>query len=74
MSIPEGGEGSELAHAPWSLGPDAPIGGSVLTHGAEWSSKSGLSADTQLFNQPFVAVKILPVQIVQQAAPFADQA
>ena len=37
------------------------------------SDRLGLAADAELLNQPFIAVKILRVQIIEQPATLADQ-
>ena len=38
------------------------------------SDRLGLAADAELFNQPFVAVEILRVQVIKKSATLADQA
>jgi hypothetical protein len=35
--------------------------------------KSGLSPDAQFLNEPFIAAKILRVQVIKQATALADQ-
>jgi hypothetical protein len=41
------------------------------SRGSLGSNESGLSPDTELFNEPFIAIEVLRMQIIEQSAPFA---
>lgn len=58
-----------------SYGPDTPCGGTRSSVAARpvGAERLGLAADAELLNQPFVAVEILRVQIIEEPATLADQ-